>query len=76
MTNVLVVYDRAAGRLLQEREFERRQDALAARFTAERCHKNDANIEVVVLVAQNRSDLLRTHARYFCSVDDLAAQLA
>ncbi|MFE2915740.1 hypothetical protein [Kitasatospora indigofera] len=76
MTNVLVVYDRAAGRLLDERQFDSRRDALAARFVAERRYGDDSNVEVVVLGAASRSDLLRTHARYFLSLDQLAARMA
>ncbi|MEV2248926.1 hypothetical protein [Streptomyces sp. NPDC049970] len=73
MTNVLVVYDRAAGRLLHEQEYEHRRDAFAARVRAEREFGRRANVEVVVLAAKSRDDLLRTHARYFLSLDDLAA---
>jgi hypothetical protein len=71
MTNVLVVYDRAAGRLVSEREFEHRKDALAARFRAEREQGDHKNIEVVVLTARSRDDLHKTHARYFQSLDEL-----
>ncbi|MFH8284230.1 hypothetical protein [Streptomyces antibioticus] len=76
MTNVLVVYDRSAGRLLREQEFEHRRDAFAARFEAERQYRDHANVEIVVLTARNRKDLLRTHARYFLSLDELAARMA
>lgn len=76
MTNVLVVYDRSAGRLLREQQFEHRRDALAARFEAERQYRDHSNIEVVVLGARSRADLLRTHARYFLSLDELAARIA
>ncbi|MGX1886156.1 hypothetical protein [Streptomyces sp. NPDC055287] len=75
MTNVLVVYDRSAGRLLSEQQFEHRRDALAARFEAERHHRDRSNIEIVVLAARTRDDLLRTHARYFMSLDELAAKM-
>ncbi|NJQ03557.1 hypothetical protein [Streptomyces zingiberis] len=76
MTNVLVVYDRSAGRLLRERQYVHRRDALAARFEAEKQYRDHANVEVVVLSARSRSDLLRTHARYFLSLDELAARMA
>ncbi|MYT55706.1 hypothetical protein GTW29_11385 [Streptomyces sp. SID7834] len=76
MTNVLVVYDRAQGRLLREQEFEHRSDAFAARLKAEKEFGGGTNVEVVVLAARSRADLLRTHARYFLSLDDLAARIA
>ncbi|MFI1725910.1 hypothetical protein [Streptomyces sp. NPDC020489] len=76
MTNVLVVYDRSHGRLLREQEFAHRKDALSARFAAERQYRGDLNIEVVVLGARSRADLMRTHARYFLSLDELAARSA
>jgi hypothetical protein len=76
MTNVLVVYDRATGRVLHEREYEQRREALSARFAAERQYRDSSSIEVVVLGARTRADLLRTHARYFLSLDQLAARMA
>ncbi|MET9853268.1 hypothetical protein ABZY57_10025 [Streptomyces sp. NPDC006450] len=74
MTNVLVVYDRAAGTLVRELEFTHRKDALAERFRVEREHRNHQNIEVVVLTARSRSDLLETHARYFRTMGGLLAR--
>ncbi|WP_314177783.1 hypothetical protein [Streptomyces winkii] len=76
MTNVLVVYDRSAGRLLHQQEFEHRREAFAARFDTEKEYRGHANVEVVVLSAKSRDDLLRTHARYFLSLDELAARMA
>ncbi|WP_217575369.1 hypothetical protein [Streptomyces sp. GbtcB7] len=76
MTNVLVVYDRSAGRLLSERQYANRRDAMAARFEVEKQYRDHANVEVVVLSAKSRADLLRTHARYFLSLDELAARMA
>ncbi|MDT0491296.1 hypothetical protein RM717_12325 [Streptomyces griseus] len=75
MVNVLVVYDRAAGQLLSEQHFDHRRDALAARFRVERKHRGRSDIEVVVLAANTRADLLKTHARYFLSLDELAAKM-
>ncbi|KIF76968.1 hypothetical protein QR77_30155 [Streptomyces sp. 150FB] len=71
-----MVYDRAAGRLLHEQEFEHRRDAFSARLKAEREFGGGTNVEVVVLAAKSRDDLLRTHARYFLTLDDLAARIA
>ena len=73
MVNVLLVYDRAAGRLLREQAFEARGDALQARFEAEEEYRGrEAEIEVVVLTARSRDALLRTHGRYWLSLSQLA----
>lgn len=73
MTYTLLVYNRSEGRLLSERAFTQRASALAARFEAEREHPGE-NIEVVVLGARSRDDLMRTHSRYFLSLGQLADQ--
>ncbi len=72
----LLVYDRARAKLLEERPFSRKAEALAARFDAEaRYRTGDENIEVVVLAARTRDDLMRTHSRYFYSLQELASQV-
>jgi hypothetical protein len=72
MSHFLLVYDRAAGHLLREERFGSLAEALAVRFLAEADTAPDT--EVVVLSAPSRDDLLRTHARYFLSFDELAAR--
>lgn len=75
MTHFLLVYDQAAGRLLQIEEFSDpdRAIALEKRFALERQHAADPNLEVIVLSAASRSALEATHARYFKDVQDLAS---
>ena len=46
------------------------------RSEEERVHKDDSDVEVVLLTASSREALIRTHARYFKSVPELAAELA
>ena len=46
------------------------------RSEEEMAHKDDSDVEVVVLTASSREALIRTHARYFKSVPELAAALA
>ena len=76
MQYTLVVYDRAQAKLLEEREFDSKAEALAARFEAETAHRQSGeNIEVVVLAAESRDDLMRTHSRYFYSLRELASQV-
>ncbi len=75
MAHFLLVYDRSAGKLLHEERYQSRVDALRARFVAEAEHGRGANdVEVVVLSAGSREDLLRTHARYFRSLAELASR--
>jgi hypothetical protein len=76
MCYTLLVYDRARAQLLEERAFESKADALSARFAAEARHREGGvNIEVVVLAAESREDLMRTHSRYFLSLRELASQV-
>ncbi|MBV9140462.1 MAG: hypothetical protein JO115_06040 [Pseudonocardiales bacterium] len=75
MAHFLLVYDRSAGKLLHEEQYQSRADALRSRFVAEAEHRQAANnVEVVVLSARSREDLLRTHARYFRSLAELASR--
>ncbi|MGH3831289.1 MAG: hypothetical protein ACRDRS_12735 [Pseudonocardiaceae bacterium] len=76
MAHFLLVYDRSAGKLLHEERYQSRVDALRARFVVEAEHskRGTNNIEVVVLSAGSREGLLRTHARYFRSLTELASR--
>jgi hypothetical protein len=72
----LLVYDRAAGKLREERQFGQRAEALQARFTVEKLHRAGGEDLEVVVGARSRDDLLRTHARYFLTLDELARKTA
>ncbi|TDP68788.1 hypothetical protein [Actinokineospora alba] len=73
MEYTLVVYNRAEGRLVKESTFARRSDAMAARFEAEQANSDSTgNIEIVVLGARSREDLMQTHSRYFVSLSELS----
>ena len=76
MTQFLIVYDQTSGQVLDLREFDDadRESALSERFRLEREHLADENLEVVVLGADSRADLERTHARYFKTVSELASE--
>ncbi len=71
MNHYLVVFDRSSGKVLRRQRFNVRGDALEARFAEERRHRDDGNIEVVVLGASSWDALVRTHARYFKGFDQL-----
>ena len=69
----LLVYDRQAGALTAERQFDSRGEALEARFKIEKQHRDERrDIKVVVVGAPSREALMRTHGRYFLSFDQLA----
>lgn len=76
MSQFLVVYDRAAGDIIELTEWSDadREMALDSRFELERKYSDRPEIEVVVLGAQSRTDLERTHGRYFKTVAQLAEE--
>ena len=77
MDHFLLVYDRAAGRLLNEECFAERRDALMARLRNEKAYRDEMpNVEIVVIGAPSREQLLRTHGRYFLTLDELAQRIA
>lgn len=73
MHHYLVVYDRRLGKILEHASYRDSSQALAARFDAERGHRGEQDIEVVVLSAGSWDELAHTHARYFKGPQELAA---
>lgn len=73
VSHYLLVFDRAHSRLLREEHFVSNRTALVERFRAERLHRGNSDIEVVVLSAESKEALRRTHGRYFQSVSSLAS---
>jgi hypothetical protein len=71
MSYFLLIYDRATGDLKVQEFGGSREDALRARF-AEESSGLSSETEVVVLSADSRDDLERTHSRYFHGVAELA----
>ena len=67
-----MIYDRQRGQVIRHEVFRDSQDAMAARFVAEREFKGHSDIEVVVLSARSPAALRRTHARYFEDFRELA----
>lgn len=72
MRNFLVVYNRRTGAARVE-EFGEGcgREAIRQRFAAEREHRGDPDIEVVVLSSSSREELLKTHSRYFRSAREI-----
>lgn len=75
MNHYLLVYNRRTGDIVERAELDGRNGVLAARFDAERRHRGDQDIEVVVLGAASWAALAKTHARYFRSLPELADDL-
>lgn len=71
MAYFLVVFDRKQGSVLREERFEDQHVAIAERFRTEKEHRDDPDIEVVVLGADSPEALRRTHARYFMTISEI-----
>ena len=66
MIDVVVAYDRATARLLEQFIFsDDTATAFAKRLERERAFRKNPNIEVVLLSARGIEDLKISHARYF-----------
>lgn len=73
MKYYVLVYDRRRGVVLEDREHSDRVLALGDRARAIATHLSDPDVEVVLLGAQSRDDLLRTHSRYFKTVEEITS---
>jgi hypothetical protein len=65
MPNFLLVFNRRTGEMADLRRFDAYLDAMHARFAAERDHRLEPDVEVVVLTARSEQELRGTHSRYF-----------
>jgi putative NADH-flavin reductase len=72
----LLTYDRQRRKIVTYAEFpfEQRNRALAARASLVQLHRENPNLEIVLLGANAFDDLKKTHSRYFKTVDQLAKQ--
>jgi hypothetical protein len=68
----LLIYNKRQGKIIRHTDFSQADNALAARFDAEREFNGNSEIEVVVLGADSWEDLNRTHSRYFKGLGELA----
>ena len=75
MAHFLLIYDRAAGRLLLKEEFATGAEALAARFAAEAEYGVQANVEILAISAASEAELKKSHGRYFLSSQELGERL-
>ena len=67
-----MVYNRRTGKSTV-REFPEGagREAIRERFATERRHRNNPDIEVVVLGSSSRDELMKTHSRYFRSAEEI-----
>lgn len=72
MRNFLVIYNRRTGaNKVQVFPPGFSREAIRERFAHERLHRDDPDIEVVVLGSSSREELMRTHSRYFRSAVEI-----
>lgn len=64
-TYFLLTFDRKRGKLLGKRRFEDQDAASAAYAKAERSHRRDDGVEVVLVGADSEQTLRHTHGHYF-----------
>jgi hypothetical protein len=76
MAHFLLIYDRDAGEIIRKQRYEHRSDAMEARFRGEQEFAGRPEIEIVALAAESEQDLMRTHARYFLGLTQLADRMA
>jgi hypothetical protein len=73
MKYFLLVYDRRRSKIVERHEYPlgRRDDALAARSALVRQHRENLDLEIVLLGANSFDDLKKTHGRYFKTINQL-----
>jgi hypothetical protein len=75
MAHFLLIYDRAAGHLVRNQEYDDAAAAFAGRVLAEAEFANQPDIEIVALTAESEDELRTTHGRYFLGLSELAARI-
>lgn len=75
MSYYLLVYDRSLGEVLEQHEYPviERERAWREREALVSKKIGNPNIEVVLLNARSREDLLKTHSRYFKTVAQITS---
>jgi len=71
----LIEYRRSTGELTQCSPYADAKVAQMLRFSLEDFWRADPDVEVVVLGADSLEQLKATHARYFCTVAELAERM-
>jgi hypothetical protein len=74
MAHFLLIYDRRAGTLLRQAEFETNAQALDARFAAEAEYGVRPDIEILAISAASEAELRKSHGRYFLTSEELGGR--
>ncbi len=61
----LLVYDLSKERLVSQDAFDKASEAVMAYAQLEAEHRNDPNVEIVLVGADSIETVMRTHAQYF-----------
>jgi hypothetical protein len=76
MRQFLLVYRRSTGKLVELQDLGTdASSALRQRFERENQERQDPDVEVVLFSAPSREALVRTHARYFKTENELREAL-
>jgi hypothetical protein len=76
MAHFLLIYDRDAGQLVRQQQYDDAVGAIAARFAAENEFAGRREIEIVALTAESEDALRTTHGRYFLGLSELADRMS
>lgn len=77
VVHFLLVYDHRLQRLVAApREFRNGSEAAVAYAELEAEHRNDRDLEIVLVGADSIETIMRTHGHYFAAVDNLFPELA
>ena len=76
IVHFLLVYNRDLQRLVYEQEFASSSEAVAAYERMEAEHRNDGQMEIVLVGADSRESIMLTHGNYFAAVASASPYLA
>jgi hypothetical protein len=65
LVHFLLVFDHAEGRLVHQQPYDASEVAVKAYFEMEQRHRDDANIEIVLIGSDSIDTVRMTHANYF-----------
>lgn len=65
----LIVYDRLHGVVLSRSQFEDADEAAGAYAALELRHRNDDNLEIVLIGSDSIETVMQTHSNYFGDIE-------
>lgn len=76
LIHFLLVYDRKQQKLVVQRPFSDSGEAVSAYEQMEQKHRNDSNMEIVLIGADSIETVMLTHGNYFDAVPSASPYLA